>query len=195
MPVRYQERRGKTWERAPQYDDFVRAAKSAVERQVVPMRSKIQDMRTVQLVELPVIVVWAKANGFTVASDWEGVTQDVQLATNAQAVPMVDTTSTEATPAPIAQTEAAQVVELPGLSAGPIETPEERRARWLAMFEKMGGAKKRGALAALSSELEVDRSNLRKDLNKAMNQREQKRREGTLGVAANQLVRNGKRHT
>ena len=98
-------------------------------------------------------------------------------------------------PVTAAQTEAAHVVELPRPSARPIETPEERRARWLDMFEKMGGADKRGALAELSRELNVDRSNLKKDLNKAEEHRKEKRREGAFGVAASQLVRNGKRRT
>lgn len=98
-------------------------------------------------------------------------------------------------PVPVVQTEAAHVVELPRPSAGPIETPEERRARWLDMFEEKGGADKRGALAELSRELNVDRSNLKKDLNKAEEHREEKRREGAFGVATSQLVRNGKRRT
>lgn len=99
-------------------------------------------------------------------------------------------------PLTVVETNAAQAVELTGLSAVPIEeTPEERRARWLAMYEKNGGASKRGALAALARELNVDRSNLRKELNRATKQREEKRRAGALGVASRQLVKDGKRPT
>lgn len=193
-PIRYQERPGETWARPSQYEDFVLEAESALQRNQMAARSDIQKMYTVRLVELPTILRWARERPFKVSSVWEKFEQDVQLATTAQAVPVVDTTNTETTPAPIAQTEAAQVVE-PRPSAGPIETPKERRARWLVMFEKMGGANTRGALAALSRELNVDRSNLKKDLNKAEEHREEKRREGALGVAANQLVLSGKRHT
>lgn len=94
----------------------------------------------------------------------------------------------------VAQAEEAELFKLSDLSAVPIEVHKER-ARLLAMFEKKGGARTRGALAELSRELNVDRSNLKKKLTMAEKERDEKRREGTFRVAANQLVRNGKRHT
>ena len=66
-PIPYQESPGATWARPNEYDDFVRAATSAIERGNISARSKIQDMHTVQLVELFDALEWAEATGFTVA--------------------------------------------------------------------------------------------------------------------------------
>lgn len=71
-PIPYQERPGATWARPKEYDDFVRAATSAIERGIVSARSKIQDMHTVQLVELFDVLEWAEATGFTVALKLDG---------------------------------------------------------------------------------------------------------------------------
>lgn len=67
QPIKYQERPGKTWALPNEYSDFVRAATSAIERGIVSARSKIQDMQTVQFVELIDVLEWAEATGFTVA--------------------------------------------------------------------------------------------------------------------------------
>ena len=71
-PIPYQERPGATWVRPNEYDDFVRAATSAIERGNISARSKIQDMHTVQLVELFDVLEWAEATGFTVALKLDG---------------------------------------------------------------------------------------------------------------------------
>lgn len=71
-PIPYQELPGATWARPNEYDDFVRAATSAIERGNISARSKIQDMHTVQLVELFDVLEWAEATGFTVALKLDG---------------------------------------------------------------------------------------------------------------------------
>ena len=78
-----------------------------------------------------------------------------------------------ATPAPVAK-----------------ETPAERRARWLDMFEAEEKLVKRGALQRLAKREGVDRSNMGKDIAKARAERADQKR---AGVWASQLVQGGKR--
>ena len=78
-----------------------------------------------------------------------------------------------ATPAPVAK-----------------ETPAERRARWLDMFEAEEKLVKRGALQRLAKREGVDRSNMGKDIAKARAERDTQRRAGGW---ASQLVQDGKR--
>ena len=78
-----------------------------------------------------------------------------------------------ATPAPVAK-----------------ETPAERRARWLDMFEAEEKLVKRGALQRLAKREGVDRSNMAKDIAKARAERADQKR---AGVWASQLVQDGKR--
>ncbi len=78
-----------------------------------------------------------------------------------------------ATPAPVAK-----------------ETPAERRARWLDMFEVEEKREKRGALQRLANSEGVDRSNMGKDIAKARAERDTQRRAGGW---ASQLVQDGKR--
>ena len=78
-----------------------------------------------------------------------------------------------ATPAPVAK-----------------ETPAERRARWLDMFEAEEKREKRGALQRLANSEGVDRSNMGKDIAKARAERADQKR---AGVWASQLVQGGKR--
>lgn len=78
-----------------------------------------------------------------------------------------------ATPAPVAK-----------------ETPAERRARWLDMFEAEEKLVKRGALQRLAKREGVDRSNMGKDIAKARAERADQKR---AGVWASQLVQDGKR--
>ena len=70
------------------------------------------------------------------------------------------------------------------------ETPSERRARWLAMFEEEKRRASRGALRRLADREGVDRSNMGKDIAKAREERDTQRRAGTWAA---QLVQNGKR--
>lgn len=70
------------------------------------------------------------------------------------------------------------------------ETPQERRARWLAMFEEEEARAPRGALQRLADREGVDRSNMRKDIDKARAARDTERRAGGW---ASQLVQDGKR--
>ena len=70
------------------------------------------------------------------------------------------------------------------------ETPHERRARWLAMFEAEEKRVKRGALQRLADSEGVDRSNMGKDIAKARAERDTQRRAGGW---ASQLVQDGKR--
>ncbi len=70
------------------------------------------------------------------------------------------------------------------------ETPQERRARWLAMFEEEEARAPRGALQRLADREGVDRSNMKKDIDKARAARDEKRRAGGW---ASQLVQDGKR--
>ena len=78
-----------------------------------------------------------------------------------------------ATPAPVAK-----------------ETPAERRARWLDMFEAEEKLGKHGALQRLAKREGVDRSNMGKDIAKARAERADQKR---AGVWASQLVQDGKR--
>lgn len=70
------------------------------------------------------------------------------------------------------------------------ETPQERRARWLAMFEEEEARAPRGALQRLADREGVDRSNMKKDIDKARAARDTERRAGGW---ASQLVQDGKR--
>ena len=71
------------------------------------------------------------------------------------------------------------------------ETPAERRARWLSMFEKEEQRASRGALQRLADREGVDRANMSKDLAKARKERDTQRRTGFYS----QLVQDGKRTT
>ena len=103
-PIPYQERPGATWARPNEYGDFVRAATSAIERGIVSARSKIQDMHTVQLVELFDVLEWAEATGFTVALKLDGPrparksapVQSVESDSTPAAEPVADRASTAA---------------------------------------------------------------------------------------------------
>lgn len=70
------------------------------------------------------------------------------------------------------------------------ETPAERRARWLDMFEAEEKREKRGALQRLANSEGVDRSNMGKDIAKARAERDTQRRAGGW---ASQFVQDGKR--
>lgn len=70
------------------------------------------------------------------------------------------------------------------------ETPAERRAKLLAMFEAEEQREKRGALQRLADREGSDRSNLGKLIAKAKVERDEKAREGGW---TSQLVQNGKR--
>ena len=70
------------------------------------------------------------------------------------------------------------------------ETPAERRARWLDMFEAEEKLVKLGALQRLATREGVDRSNMGKDIAKARAERADQKR---AGVWASQLVQDGKR--
>ena len=71
------------------------------------------------------------------------------------------------------------------------EKPQDRRARWLVMFEAEEKRGKRGALTRLAKSEGVDRSNMGKDIDKARAERDTQRRAG--GWTA-QLVQDGKRN-
>lgn len=75
-------------------------------------------------------------------------------------------------------------------NTAPVETPEQRRARWLAMFEAEEKRMKRGALQRLANSEGVDRSNMGKDIAKAREERDTQRRAGMWTV---QRVQDGKR--
>ncbi len=104
QPIPYQESPGATWARPNEYDDFVRAATSAIERGIISARSKIQDMHTVQLVELFDVLEWAEATGFTVALKLDGPSparksapvQSVESDSTPAAEPVADRASTAA---------------------------------------------------------------------------------------------------
>lgn len=83
----------------------------------------------------------------------------------------------------------APVEPLPALPVK--ETPAERRARWLAMFDEEKKREKRGALQRLADREGVDRSNMGKDIAKARLARDTQRRSGSW---TSQLVQDGK-HT
>ena len=70
------------------------------------------------------------------------------------------------------------------------ETPDERRARWLAMFEAEEKREKRGALQRVADSEGVDRSNMSKDIAKARAARNERNR---AGMWTAQLVQDGKR--
>ena len=87
----------------------------------------------------------------------------------------------------IAQTE-PQAAPVEGAPAS--ETPEQRRARWLAMLEVEEKREKRGALQRVADREGVDRSNMRKDIEKA---RAIRTEQNQAGFFVSQLVQNGKR--
>ena len=91
-------------------------------------------------------------------------------------------TQTAAAPAPVAESASDAPV--------PQETPAERRARWLAMFEAEEKLEKRGALQRLADSEEVDRSNMGKAIKKARGERSEQKRAGAWTA---QLVQDGKR--
>ena len=70
------------------------------------------------------------------------------------------------------------------------ETVEQRRARYLAMFETEEKREKRGALQRVADSEGVDRSNMRKDIDKARAARDEQKRAGRW---TSQLVQDGKR--
>jgi hypothetical protein len=70
------------------------------------------------------------------------------------------------------------------------ETTEQRRARWLAMLEAEEKREKRGALQRVANSEGVDRSNMRKDIDKALAARDKQKRAGAWN---SQLVQDGKR--
>lgn len=71
-----------------------------------------------------------------------------------------------------------------------IETPKQRRARYLALFETESRNEPRGALARVATCEGVDRSNLGKALEKARRERNELNR---AGLMTPQIVRDGKR--
>lgn len=71
------------------------------------------------------------------------------------------------------------------------EPPENRRARWLGLFEAEERRQKRGALQRLAITLDMDRSNLSKELDKARTERTEQKRAGNSWTS--QLVQDGKR--
>jgi hypothetical protein len=73
----------------------------------------------------------------------------------------------------------------------PTEAPEQRRARWLELFELEKKSSARGALARVAASEGVDRSNMSKDIKKARDARSAALRAGTGMVS--QLVQSGKR--
>jgi hypothetical protein len=70
------------------------------------------------------------------------------------------------------------------------EPVEQRRARYLAMFEAEEKREKRGALQRVADLEGVDRSNMRKDIDKARDARTKQSRDGLF---VSQLVQDGKR--
>jgi hypothetical protein len=72
----------------------------------------------------------------------------------------------------------------------PVETPAERRARWLALFDEEEKLEKRGALQRLSDRERVDRSNMAKAIAKARSERDEQKR---TGIWTSQMVKDGKR--
>lgn len=107
----------------------------------------------------------------TVSADCRVVGYDVHALADEYCAP--EDAPQAATPAPVAN-----------------ETPAERRARWLDMFEAEEKLVKRGALQRLAKREGVDRSNMGKDIAKARAERADQKR---AGVWASQLVQDGKR--
>lgn len=88
--------------------------------------------------------------------------------------------------------QASQISQAPvRLVPATTETPKERRARWLDMFEAEEKREKRGALQRLADSEGVDRSNMSKDIQKARELRDKQKRAGA--PFGSQLVRDGKR--
>lgn len=77
-------------------------------------------------------------------------------------------------------------------TAAPVvtETVAQRRARYLAMFETEQKQDTRGALQRVANSEGVDRSNMRKDIDKARAARDEQKR---AGVWISRLVQDGKR--
>ncbi len=86
----------------------------------------------------------------------------------------------------------AAPVATPEPTAAPVvaESAEQRRVRWLGMFEAEEKREKRGALQRLANSEGVDRSNMGKDIAKARAERDTQRQ---AGMWTAQLVKDGKR--
>ena len=148
-PIPYQERPGATWVRPNEYDDFVRAATSAIERGNISARSKIQDMHTVQLVELFDVLEWAEATGFTVVLKLDGP----RPARKSAPLQPVESDSTPASPPVVAegansaQRRTRRDILTPAIEAAQKECgdPFDAPAVW-AVLVQMAQNKKRSLL-------------------------------------------------
>lgn len=93
-------------------------------------------------------------------------------------------------------TQTAKSTLAPGHQAAPSDAPvvkekvDERRARWLDMFEAEEKRESRGALQRVADSEGVDRSNMSKDIAKARAARDELNRSGMWD---SQLVQDGKR--
>ena len=85
----------------------------------------------------------------------------------------------------------SQKTEPDTATPAPVETVEQRRARYLALLEHEQKSGKRGALTRVASFEGVDRSNMSKDIEKARAARALQTRSGAWTA---QLVQDGKRH-
>ena len=148
-PIPYQELPGATWARPNEYDDFVRAATSAIERGNISARSKIQDMHTVQLVELFDVLEWAEATGFTVVLKLDGP----RPARKSAPLQPVESDSTPASPPVVAegansaQRRTRRDILTPAIEAAQKECgdPFDAPAVW-AVLVQMAQNKKRSLL-------------------------------------------------
>ena len=100
---------------------------------------------------------------------------------------LVEMAQTKTAPAPMQEPQAMTPSPAPVAS----ETVEQRRARYLALFEAEERREKRGALQRVADSEKVDRSNMSKDIKKARAARDAQKRAG--GGWASQLVQDGKR--
>ena len=115
-----------------------------------------------------------------------------ELVAMAETKPEAVPETTSEPPAPPVVSVGASEPQATTLSPVPVlaETVEQRRARYLAMFEAEEKRDRRGALQRVADSEGIDRSNMRKDINKALAARDKQKR---AGFFVSQLVQDGKR--
>lgn len=127
---------------------------------------------------------WCDSENFVVPAEWlpRGY---APAQTTAPPTPAVEAPATDALKQADTQPQAAPVMEAPAS-----ETPEQRRARWLATLEVEEKRGKHGALQRVADREGVDRSNMSKGIKKARAIRTEQSR---AGFFVSHLVQDGKR--
>ena len=136
--------------------------------------------------------VWLESDSerVRVQAQWDGIKNDLADRHDQHTEHLLNEWQENLAPAP--PPRRVEPHTAPAQTAAPVvtETPKERRARQLAMFEIEEKREKRGALQRLANSEGLDHSNLSKDIKRAKAEREEEKR---AGIWTSQLIRDGKR--